>query len=460
MSENYGQLIAVTGQVAKVKFTQDTPVIHELLSLKDDENVILEVFSYLDPKTCFCLILAGQNKIKRGSKVARLYQTLTIPVGEAVLGRVLNVFGQPLDKEEYVPKRRKAIFNHTVRPLSDVVIPDEVLQTGIKSIDFFAPLLKGGKLGLFGGAGLGKTILLTELINNVVIRHQSKSDHNRVSVFSAVGERTREAHELNQNLTEAGVMAKTAMILGHMGENPAVRFRVALAGATVAEHFRDHGHDVLFFMDNVYRFAQAGYELATVMRSIPSEDGYQPTLGSEIGQLHERLTSSASNSITSIEAVYLPSDDITDYAVRTLLPYLHSTVMLSRPIYQEGLFPAIDLLASNSVALNPAIVGEEHYETYVAAKQLLEQAKGVNRLVSLIGLSELSPEDQLVYKRAQLLRNYMTQSFFVTETQTGIPGAFVPVETTVKEVAAILAGKADKIPANQLLSQGSIAKLL
>lgn len=457
----FGQLLSVTGQVALVKFVHDTPTIQELLTVTDDPSILLEVFSSTKPQEFYCLILDGQNRIKRGAQLKRLHHTLEIPVGSTVLGRVMNVFSEPLDTLGDLGTRRQSIYQHDYQSLADVSVPDKMLVTGIKAIDFFAPLLIGGKLGLFGGAGLGKTVLLTELTHNVVIRPQRSADQkqDRVSVFSAVGERTREAQELRENLAEAGVLEKTAMILGHMGENPAVRFRVALAGATVAEYFRDHGHDVLFFMDNVYRFAQAGYELSTLMSSIPSEDGYQPTLSSEVGQLHERLTSKGDHHITSVEAVYLPSDDITDYAVRSLLPYLDSTVVLSRSVYQEGRYPAIDLLSSSSTALNPHIVGPAHYQTYLDAKKLLEQAKSVDRLVALIGLSELSADDQQVYKRAQLLRNYMTQSFHSVESQTGVPGSFVPHATTVKEVTAILAGELDNVPPAELLNRGSIAEL-
>lgn len=461
MSETKGSLQAVTGQVATVRFEQNPPAVYELLRDADDPSIVLEVFSSASEHDFFCLILDGQNRIRRGATFVRQHATLTIPVGKTVLGRVINVFSEPLDGLGELGERSQSVYHYEKRLLSDVVIPEEMMVTGIKAIDFFAPLLKGGKLGLFGGAGLGKTVLLTELIHNIVIRHRrQKEDQDRVSVFSAVGERTREAQELRENLAEAGVLEKTAMVLGHMGENPAIRFRVALAGATMAEYFRDHGQDVLFFMDNVYRFAQAGYELSTLMSAIPSEDGYQPTLSSEIGQLHERLTSSTQASITSIEAVYLPSDDNTDYAVRSLLPYLNSTVVLSRAVYQEGRFPAIDLLASSSIALKPQIVGQDHYQTYTAAKLLLEQAKSVDRLVSLIGVGELSAEDQQVYKRARLLRNYMTQSFYAVEPQTGVPGAFVPHSTLVKEVAAILAGKLDEVPPAELLGRGSIAELI
>jgi F-type H+-transporting ATPase subunit beta len=454
-----GILLSVQGQVAEVAFKHNPPELHELLLLADDDSVQLEVFSSVSEGTFYCLILSGQSKLSRSAVIKRTHQTLTIPVGETVLGRVLDIFGEALDSQPFKSKTRRSIFEASEITLNEIITPNQILETGIKAIDFFAPLLKGGKLGLFGGAGLGKTVLLTELINNIVIRDVKQDANPRVSVFSAVGERTREAQELQENLASAGVLEKTTLVLGHMGENPSVRFRTALAGVTIAEHFRDEKNDVLFFVDNVYRFAQAGYELATLMSSIPSEDGYQPTLSSEIGSLHERLASSTDGSITAIEAVYLPSDDITDYAVRSLLPYLDSTVVLSRSIYQQGLFPAIDLLASASSALNPEIVGEKHYQTYLSAKKLLEQAVSIERLVSLIGLSELSSEDQVKYRRSQLLKNYMSQSFFTVEAQTGLKGTFVPRQTVVKDVAAILEGEYDELPPAELAQRGSLSKV-
>ena len=317
-------------------------------------------------------------------------------------------------------------------------------------------MIRGGKIGLFGGAGVGKTVLLTEIIHNVVVLHKGKG----LSVFAGVGERIREGHELYETLAEKQVLPSVSLILGTMGENPAVRFLTGFTGVTLAEYFRDSlKKDVLFFIDNVFRFAQAGNELSVLMNTIPSEDGYQATLTSEMASFHERLVSSIDNSITSIEAIYIPNDDILDQGVQAIFPYLDSSVVLSRSIYQEGLLPAIDLLSSSSANLNPETVGQLHYDVALKALNLLKQATSLDRIVSLVGESELSPSDKLTYERAKKLRNFMTQNFFVTENQTGKKGSYVSRETTVADVNDLLGGKYDEITDDKFSFIGSVKEI-
>ncbi len=462
-----GRIIGVMQHVAEVEFLLDPPQMHEVLTLVQDDQAILEVYQSAGVNTYFCLILRGSSALVRGAEVLRTQKPLRIPVGEGVLGRVFNVFGEPLDEKGSLGKKSAPIFEYNAVSLDDVAIPQQIMETGIKAVDFFAPMVHGGKMGLFGGAGLGKTVILTELINNIVIRQgkeekpgKKSKQPERYSVFAAVGERSREVQELVENLAQADALAKTSVIVGQMGENPAVRFQTAYAAVRVAEYVRDAMQsDVLFFMDNMYRFSQAGYELSTLMNSIPSEDGYQPTLPSEISQIQSRLYSTTENSITSIQTVYLPSDDLTDLAVRSQFPYLDAMVVFSRDIYQQGRLPAIDLLASTSAALSPEIVGEAHYNTYMEAKKLLEQAIAIERLVSMVGLSDLSTDDQVTYKRAQILKNYVTQSFFVSAVQTGRPGTFVPRLTCVQDIAEILNGTFDGVDPERFLNGGSLAEL-
>jgi len=335
-------------------------------------------------------------------------------------------------------------------------VKQELLTTGIKVIDLFAPLLKGGKMGLFGGAGVGKTMLLTEILHNVLGTSGGKS----LSVFAGVGERSREGLELYHALNDTRSLPFSSLIFGNMGENPAIRFLTAYAAVTLAEYYRDElGKDILFFIDNLFRFAQAGNELSTLMNVIPSEDGYQATLESEMASFHERLSSTDKNYISSIEAIYVPSDDLLDYAVQSIFPYLESIVVLSREIYQQGIVPAIDILASSSVALDPLYVGDFHFEVALSAKNILKRAENLERIVSLVGESELSKEDQITFRRARRIKNFMTQNFFVAEGQKGIKGAFVPLDVCLKDVNGIIMGKYDRIPEERFLYIGSIGEI-
>jgi F-type H+/Na+-transporting ATPase subunit beta len=412
----------------------------------------MEVYTSASPTSFFCLALTTVTKLHHGSLVVSTGQPIKVPVGPEMLGRVVDTLGEPQDGlGEINAKEHKPIISEAIS-FSQVNIPRDILETGIKVVDFFTPIIKGGKVGLFGGAGVGKTVIISEIIHNLVILHAKEN----VSVFTGVGERTREGEELFETLKESKVMQSVSLIYGSMGENAALRFRTAFTGVTIAEHFRDIGKNVLFFIDNIYRFAQSGYELSTLMNSIPSEGGYQSTLTSEMASFHERLVSTKDNSITTFEAIYVPADDLTDSGVQAIFPYLDSGLILSRNVYQEGRFPAIDILASSSSALNPDTVGEEHYQTAIDAQALLKRATSLERIVALIGESELSTDDQTVYKRSKKLKNYMTQNFTVVENQTEKKGVYVPAKETVADVKAILEGKVDQLEPEDLLYIGTL----
>jgi len=448
-----GKVVSVKGQIIEVEFLEEKPRIYDVLTYKEDAGVKMEVYTSASPNSFYCLALTTVTGLHHGSIVVNTGSPIKIPVGPEMLGRVVNTLGEPEDGMGPInAKEEKPIIAKDLS-FADVAIPKEILETGIKVVDFFTPIVRGGKIGLFGGAGVGKTVILSEIIHNIVILHPEKN----VSIFTGVGERTREGEELFETLKESKVMQGVTLIYGSMGENPAIRFRTAFAGATLAEHYRDSmGKDVLFFIDNIFRFAQSGYELSTLMNAIPSEGGYQATLGSEMAAFHERLVSTSTNAITTFEAIYVPADDLTDSGVQAIFPYLDSGIILSRSVYQEGRFPAIDILASNSSALNPDTVGEDHYTIAIDAQALLKRAMALERIVSLIGESELSTEDQMVYKRAKMLKNYMTQNFTVVETQTEKKGVNIPVKDTVADVKAILDGKIDSLRAEDVLFIGTL----
>ena len=451
-----GFVKSIKEQLIEVEFLDEKPRIHDVLHFEEDTDVRMEVYGSSGIASFFCLALTKVTSLYRGAVIVDTLKTLEIPVGAEVLGRIIDIFGNAQDGKGGIhPRMMRAIYANGIT-YENIFAPRELLPTGIKAIDFFSPIIKGGRIGLFGGAGVGKTMLLTEVIHNVVILHKE----DNVSVFTGVGERVREGQELYETLAESGVLPGVSLIYGAMGENPAVRLRTAVAGVALAEHFRDvEKKNVLFFLDNVFRFAQAGYELATLMNTIPSEGGYQATLTSDMASLHERLSSTEKNTITSFEAVYVPSDDITDYGVQSVFPYLDSTIILSRTIYQEGRFPAIDMLSSTSSALNVDIVGKLHYTSMIEAQSILKKAVSLDRVANLIGESELSPADQIVYKRARLIKNYMTQSFFVLESQTGREGRYIPISETVSDMRAILDGKYDTVDVNKLLFIGNLKEI-
>lgn len=454
--DNAGKIIGIQGQIIEVEFKNHEPSVHDVLILEDDSNIKMQVSLPSGRSSFFCLSLSSTDKLYRGQKVLNTKKPIMIPAGIGVLGRALNIFGEPIDGLGAIKKEGELPIYAQGLDYSEIAKHNEILETGIKAIDFLSPMIRGGKIGLFGGAGVGKTVLLTEIIHNVVVLHKGKG----VSVFAGVGERIREGHELYETLAEKQVLSAVSLVLGTMGENPAVRFLTGFTAVALAEYFRDSlKKDVLFFIDNVFRLAQAGNELSVLMNTIPSEDGYQATLTSEMASFHERLVSNIDNSITSIEAIYIPNDDILDQGVQAIFPYLDSSVVLSRNIYQEGLLPAIDLLSSSSANLNPETVGQLHYDVALKALNLLKQATALDRIVSLVGESELSPNDQLIYERAKKLRNFMTQNFFVTENQTGRKGAYVPRQTTVNDVQDLMLGKYDDITDDKFSFIGSMQEI-
>lgn len=452
-----GIIVSVKGQVAEVEFAGPRPALHDILFLRDQPEVKMEVYASSGPRSFYCLLLLPGQQVGRGAPVVNGEQPLSVPVGEAVLGRVVDVFGRPVDGGPPLATTRSGPLYRAAPPYHQISTRKEILETGIKAVDLFCPFLKGGKMGLFGGAGVGKTILLTEILHNVVMRHRGKET---VAVFAGVGERTREGQELYESLQEMKYLPSTTLVFGPMGENPAVRYLTAFAAAAHAEYFRDvESKDVLFFIDNVFRFAQAGNELSMLMNVIPSEDGYQPTLSSDMAAFHERLASTDRGSISTVEAIYVPADDILDQGLQAIFPYLDSVTILSREAYQQGFLPTIDLLNSTSSALSLETAGLRHYETARAALSLLEKGASLEHVVSLVGEAELSRPDQIIYRRAKKLRNFMTQNFFVTENQTGKAGAFVPLKTTINDAQKIIGGAFDKVTEEKFMYIGAAGDL-
>jgi len=452
-----GSILSVRGQVVDVYFGAEHPVLYEMVQLDREPFTKMEVYASSGKDSYYCLCLQNPQDLRRGDSVMRTGEPVMFPVGPELLGRTVDIFGTPYDSQGDI-KAKDLVPIHVGQGASEVATKESQLETGIKVVDLFAPLVKGGKMGLFGGAGVGKTILLTEIMHNILGR-----DENSLSVFGGVGERAREGLELQGALVESDVMKSSTLVFGPMGENPVVRFLSAFAAVSLAEYYRDSlKKDVLFFIDNAFRYAQAGSELSTLMNRLPSEDGYQSTLESEMARFHERLVSTPLNSISAIEAIYVPADDLLDHAVQTIYPYLESVIVLSRDVYQQGLLPAVDILTSTSTALSPKVVGDEHYNVALRAKTVLKEAESLERIVSLVGESELSLEDQQKYRRARKIKNYMTQSFYVSQTQKGSRGSYVPIKTTVADVAAILDGKLDQVDEEQLRYIGSLseAKLL
>jgi F-type H+-transporting ATPase subunit beta len=456
MEESKGTIIGVKGQVVEVEFRGIKPALHDILVLPGAPDVKIEVYQSSTTNRFYCLSYGSNRSIKRGDKLVNTGSPPMFPVGPMLLNRVVDAFGSPLDAlGELKSESRMPIYK--TGDLGDHVVSDrKFLETGIKVIDLFAPVFKGGKMGLFGGAGVGKTLLLTEILHNIV---NLKSESN-VSVFAGVGERSREGLELYEALKASGSIKNSTLVFGSMGENPAIRFLSAFSGVTLAEYYRDNlKKDVLFFIDNVFRYAQAGNELSTLTNTIPSEDGYQATLEAEMAAFHERLTSTQGGMISAIEAIYVPADDLLDHAVQAIYPYLDSIVVLSRQVYQEGIHPAVDIIASTSSALNNEIVGLKHYGIALEAKALLKEAQGLERIVSLVGEGELPSSDQVIYARSRKIKNFMTQQFFVVENQRGLGGKFVPVTTVVDDVEGILRGKFDSVPEEKFLYIGGTADI-
>ncbi len=455
-SQTAGRIVSVKDYVVEVEFNSTiAPKMFDVLELESDRSIKFHIFKSSSENTYYCLTLGSLSGIHRNARVVNTRAPLSIPVGDSVLGRVLDVTGAAVDGLGSITSDNKKSIFSSPPEYSRIPKSLSLLETGIKVVDLFSPLVIGGKTGLFGGSGVGKTVLLTEILHNII----NKDKLTNVSVFCGVGERTREGHELVNQLKDSGVLPSVALLFGSMGESPSVRFLTAYAGATLAEDFRDRGKNVLFFIDNIFRFAQAGNELSLLMNTIPSEDGYQATLYSEMGMLHERLVSTDTSSITCIEAIYLPADDILDQGVQSVYDYLDSSVVLSRDIYQQGRLPAIDLLESGSNMLNPENVSPLHYSVALEARSLLKKSQSLERIVSLVGESELSEEDKTVYQRSKKLKNFMTQSFFTASNQTGREGTYVPLEKTINDVSAILSGKYDNVSEDKFLYIGSAESL-
>jgi F-type H+-transporting ATPase subunit beta len=456
MTQDQATIISLEGNVALMRFPTTQPVMNEIVTLRSNPTAKFMIYRSGEENTFYALLLTDVTTITRGEEVTHTGEQLSVSVGEQLLGRVIDMFGNPLDGgPELKGLTRHSLFAPS-KTLAETVVEETILETGIKVIDLFAPITKGGKIGLFGGAGVGKTILLTELMHNIVTEKNAQT----ISIFAGVGERVREGQELLESLRERNILPQTALVFGPMSENPAVRFLTGFAGVTIAEDIRDIVQkDVLFFIDNIFRFAQAGNELSLLMNTLPSEDGYQATLNSEMARFHERLSSTHTHTITTVEAIYVPNDDLLDQAVQSVMPYLDSIVVLSRSLYQQGILPAIDILSSTSSVLTEEIVGEEHYKTAVAAQSLLKNAKSLERVVALVGESELSESDKLSYRRAQKIQNYMTQNFFTTTAQTGKIGTSFARGDVVGDVKAIMEGLYDDVEPDAFLFIGTLKDL-
>jgi len=455
--ESKGKVINIKGVVVEVEFGEEPkPRIYDVVVLQEDPTVKLEIVGSAGPDRFYCIALSSTNTICRNASVINTNEKLKVPVGEKALGRVMDLFGNPLDDLGPINSSESREIYREPPTYSETKAEVAFMETGIKIIDLFAPLLKGGKVGLFGGSGVGKTVLLTEILHNIINKDLGKS----VSVFCGVGERSREGNELVEELRNSNILPNVSLIFGQMGESASVRFLTAHASAAVAEYLRDDmGKNVLFFMDNIFRFAQAGNELSLLMNNIPSEDGYQATLTSEVAHIHERLVTRNNNSITTIEAIYLPEDDLFDQAAQAVFGYLDSSIVLSRDVYRDGRLPAVDIISSDSDALTPSNVSAMHYYVANKAKSILKQAELLERIVSLVGESELSDEDRILYQRANKVKNYMTQNFFVTETQTGRKGDYVSAEDTIKDVKDILDGKYDAVSEDKFLFIGKASEI-
>ena len=454
-----GIVVEVKGPVVDVLFEDgNLPKINDALKIQVEKeknhgkeiNLTLEVALHIGNKKVRTIAMDSTDGLARGMEVEALGGPISVPVGKETLGRVFNVLGDPIDNKGEIKAERHPIHREAPK-LDELSSNVEILETGIKVVDLLAPYIKGGKIGLFGGAGVGKTVLIQELIHNVA------EEHDGISVFTGVGERTREGNDLYQEMTQSGVIKNTAMVFGQMNEPPGARMRVALSGLTMAEYFRDQEHqDVLLFIDNIYRFTQAGSEVSALLGRMPSAVGYQPTLATEMGKLQERITSTKDGSITSIQAIYVPADDYTDPAPATTFTHLDATTNLSRKLTEEGIYPAVDPLASTSRALSPDIVGEEHYEVARRVQAIIQRYNELLDIIAILGMDELSEEDKLVVARARRVKLFLSQNMFIGGQFTGIPGAYVPVSETVRGFKEILDGLHDDLPEEAFRLVGTI----
>ena len=459
MAENrLGKITQIIGAVLDVKFTEgNLPEIYEAIKVtkQDGDVLVVEVAQHLGDDTVRCIAMGPTDGLVRGMDALATGAPISVPVGEKTLGRMFNVLGNPIDEKE-APEGVEYYPIHRPAPkFEEQSTQTEMLETGIKVVDLLCPYQKGGKIGLFGGAGVGKTVLIQELITNIA------TEHGGYSVFTGVGERTREGNDLYYEMIESGVIEKTTMVFGQMNEPPGARMRVGLTGLTMAEYFRDKsGKDVLLFIDNIFRFTQAGSEVSALLGRMPSAVGYQPTLQTEMGALQERITSTKNGSITSVQAVYVPADDLTDPAPATTFAHLDATTALSRSIVELGIYPAVDPLESTSRILDPRIVGEEHYQVARGVQEILQKYKELQDIIAILGMDELSEDDKLLVARARKVQRFLSQPFHVAEQFTGLPGRYVPISETIQGFKEILEGKHDDIPESFFLNAGNIDDVL
>ena len=456
-NKNIGRVVQVTGPVLDIKFDDEhLPNLLNAIEVKNGEKTIVaEVAQHIGDDIVRCIAMSSTDGLVRGAKAVDTGSGISVPVGEETLGRIFNLLGEPVDNLP-APETKERWCIHRKPPAYDEQqSATEILETGIKVVDLICPYAKGGKIGLFGGAGVGKTVLIMELINNIA------KEHGGISVFAGVGERTREGNDLYNEMKESGVLNKTALVYGQMNEPPGARMRVALSGLTMAEYFRDKcGQDVLLFIDNSFRFTQAGSEVSALLGRMPSAVGYQPTLATEMGALQERITSTKKGSITSVQAVYVPADDLTDPAPATTFAHLDAKTVLSRQIASQGIYPAVDPLDSTSRILSPDIVGKEHYETARGVQKILQRYNELQDIIAIMGMDELSEDDKLTVNRARKVQRFLSQSFSVAEQFTGMPGKYVPLKETVRGFKEILEGKHDDIPESAFLFAGTIDEVV
>ena len=453
-----GKITQIIGAVLDIKFTEGhLPAIYEAINItrKNGENLVVEVAQHLGDETVRCIAMGPTDGLVRGMEAVATGAPISVPVGEQTLGRIFNVTGDAIDNKPAPQGVKKMPIHREAPSFEEQSTSAEVLETGIKVVDLLCPYQKGGKIGLFGGAGVGKTVLIQELIRNIA------TEHGGYSVFTGVGERTREGNDLYHEMQESGVINKTTMVFGQMNEPPGARMRVGLTGLTMAENFRDEGgKDVLLFIDNIFRFTQAGSEVSALLGRMPSAVGYQPTLQTEMGALQERITSTKNGSITSVQAVYVPADDLTDPAPATTFAHLDATTVLSRSIVELGIYPAVDPLESTSRILDPRIVGEEHYAVARGVQEILQKYKELQDIIAILGMDELSEDDKLIVSRARKVQRFLSQPFFVAVQFTGVDGRYVPLSETIRGFKEILEGKHDDIPESCFLNAGSIDDVL
>ena len=449
-----GKIVQCIGAVVDVEFPRDDmPKVYDALKM-EGSDLTLEVQQQLGDGVVRTIALGSSDGLRRGMVIQNTGHPIMVPIGEATLGRIMNVLGEPIDEMGPIQTEERASIHRKAPAYSELSPSQEILETGIKVIDLICPFAKGGKVGLFGGAGVGKTVNMMELINNIA------KQHSGLSVFAGVGERTREGNDFYHEMQESNVLDKVAMVYGQMNEPPGNRLRVALTGLTIAESFRDQGRDVLFFVDNIYRFTLAGTEVSALLGRMPSAVGYQPTLAEEMGKLQERITSTITGSITSIQAVYVPADDLTDPSPATTFAHLDSTVVLSRDIASLGIYPAVDPLDSTSRQLDPHVVGEEHYETARKVQGILQRYKELRDIIAILGMDELAPEDKLVVARARKMQRFLSQPFTVAEVFTGSPGKYVPLKDTIKGFKMIANGELDHLPEQAFYMVGTIEEAI